>query len=314
MLSVFQDHVEYVFLAMAVSGIFFIIDDDIKLLVNKFELKRSLKMKQMNVRKTGSVSRHIAHMLDTLPGKKRRASEFIKVSVTLSAVVFIATAVCVGSPACFAAGSAVLAAPYIYLRSRYEKLISAAGEEREKLISLILSSYKMNNLNIEKAIEYAASQTADLPHTAPLLSKMLLRLRECSNENDVRDVTERFAEAAGGGWARTFAVNIRAAYIRGRDIHISLEEELKQISETKQLMQERMRSNNESVRMTFFMVPATLLITTVLAVRQMNMPLLQLIKAQFSNSTGCMLFMAILLLFIFNIVSTQIFLKKRTDL
>ena len=75
-----------------------------------------------------------------------------------------------------------------------------------------------------------------------------------------------------------------------------------------------MRSNNESVRMTFFMVPATLLITTVLAVRQMDMPLLQLIKAQFSNSTGCMLFMAILLLFIFNIVSTQIFLKKRTDL
>ena len=132
--------------------------------------------------------------------------------------------------------------------------------------------------------------------------------------DSVRDVTERFAEAAGGGWARTFAVNIRAAYIRGRDIHISLEEELKQISETKQLMQERMRSNNESVRMTFFMVPATLLITTVLAVRQMNMPLLQLIKAQFSNSTGCMLFMAILLLFIFNIVSTQIFLKKRTDL
>ena len=53
MLSAFQDHVEYVFLAMAVSGIFFIIDDDIKLLVNKFELKRSLKMKQMNVRKTG---------------------------------------------------------------------------------------------------------------------------------------------------------------------------------------------------------------------------------------------------------------------
>ena len=314
MLSAFQDHVEYVFLAMAVSGIFFIIDDDIKLLVNKFELKRSLKMKQMNVRKTGSVSRHIAHMLDTLPGKKRSASEFIKVSVTLSAVVFIAAAVCVGSPACFAAGAAVLAAPYIYLRSRYEKLISAAGEEREKLISLILSSYKMNNLNIEKAIEYAASQTADLPHTAPLLSKMLLRLRECGNENDVRNVTERFAEAAGGGWARTFAVNIRAAYIRGRDIHISLEEELKQISETKQLMQERMRSNNESVRMTFFMVPATLLITTVLAVRQMDMPLLQLIKAQFSNSTGCMLFMAILLLFIFNIVSTQIFLKKRTDL
>lgn len=314
MLNAFQDHVEYVFLAMAVSGIFFIIDDDIKLFVNKFELKRSLKLKQMNVRKTGSVSRHIAHMLDMLPGKKRRASEFIKVSVTLSAVVFIATAVCVGSPACFAAAFMALVGPYIFLRVKYEKMISAAGEEREKLISLILSSYKMNNLNIEKAMEYAASQDEDLPHTAPLLSTMLLRLRECSNEDDVRVVTDRFAEAAGGGWARMLAVNIRAAYINGRDIHITLEEQLRQISETKQLMQERMRSNNESVRMTFFMVPATLLITTIMAVRQMDMPLLQLIKAQFSNSTGCMLFMAILLLFIFNIVSTQIFLKKRTDL
>lgn len=314
MLNAFQDHVEYIFLGMVISGIFFIIDDDIKLLVNRFELKQSLKLKRMNVRKTGGISRHIAHMLDALPGKKRQASEFIRISVMLAAVIFAAAAVCVGSPACFAAAFTAFAAPYIFLRVRYEKLISAASEEREKLISLILSSYRMNNLNIEKAIEYAASQTEDLPHTAPLLSTMLLRLRECSNESDVRTVTDGFAEAAGGGWARTLAVNIRAAYINGRDIHITLEEQLRQISETKQLMQERMRSNNESVRMTFFMVPATLLITTILAVRQMDMPLRQIIKAQFSNSTGCMLFMAILLLFIFNIASTQIFLKKRTDL
>ncbi len=314
MLSVFRDYADHVFLAMFVSGIFFIIDDDIKLLVSRFELRRSLRMEQMNVRKTGSISRHIARMLDMLPGRKHDASWFIRISLTIAAAVFIVTAVSAGKPACFAAAAVALVMPYALLRVRYEKLRAEVSDEREKLMNLILTSYRMNNLNIEKAIEYAASQTDDLPHTAPVLSTMLLRLRECGDEDDVRRVTDRFAQAIGGSWARSLAVNIRMAYVHGRDIHITLEEQLKQTAETKQLMQERMRSNNESIRMTAFMIPATIAVTAALAAGQMDMSLLQVVKAQFSDNTGCMLFIAIVVLFMFNLASTQLFLKKRTDL
>lgn len=314
MLNVFRDYVEYVFLGMFVSGIFFIIDDDIKLLVSRFELRQSLKMKQMNVIKTDSISLHITQLLDMLPGKKRKASEFIRRSVTAGLVVLIVTAFAAGSPACYVAALLALAAPYIVLRIRCEKLRAEVSDEREKLISLILSAYRRNNLNIEKAIEYAAAQTDDLPHTSPVLSTMLLRLRECGNEEDVRNVTDGFAQSVGSGWARSLAVNIRMAYVQGRDIHMTLEEQLKQIVETKQLMQERMRSNNESIRMTAFMIPATIVITAALAAGQMNMPVSQVIKTQFSDSTGCVLFLVIIILFIFNLASTQLFLKKRTDL
>lgn len=314
MLNAFQDHVDLIFLGMLVSGIFFIIDDDIKLIVNRFELRQSLRLQQMNVRKTGGVSRHITALLDMLPGKKRKASDFIRRSVMAAAAAVLVTAVCVGYPACIAAGAVTLAIPYAFLRIRCEKLRAEVNDEREKLISLILSAYRMNDLNIEKAIEHAAAQTADLPHMSPLLSTMLLRLRECGNESDIRSVTDGFAKAVGSGWAKTLAVNIRMAYAEGRDIHITLEEELRQIAETKQLMQERMRNNNESVKMTVFMVPATIAITAALAVGQMDMPLTQVIKTQFSDSTGCLLFMAIVVLFVFNVAATQIFLKKKTDI
>lgn len=314
MLSMFRDYADHVFLAMFVSGIFFIIDDDIKLLVNRLDLRRSLRMEQMNVKKTGSISHHITQLLDMLPGRKRSASGFIRVSVTAAAVVFVITAVGAGAPVCFITAALALAVPYVFLRLRCEKLRAEVSDEREKLMTLMLSAYRMNNLNIEKAIEYAAAQTEDLPHTSPVLSTMLLRLRECSNEDDVRRVTDGFAEATGGSWARSLAVNIRMAYVHGRDIHITLEEQLKQTAETKQLMQERMRSNNESIRMTAFMIPATIAVTAALAAGQMNMSLLQVVKAQFSDSTGCMLFIAIIVLFIFNLASTQLFLKKRTDL
>lgn len=314
MQNAFLNHVEYIFFGMLISGIFFIIDDDIKLLISRFELRQSLKMKEMNVIRADSISRHIDVLLAILPGKRYSASDFMRISVAAATVVLILTAISAGAPACYAAALVTLFIPYIILRLKCEKIRSQVSDEREKLISIILSAYRRNNLNIEKAIEYAAAQNNDLPHTSQILSTMLLRLRECGDEKDVQNVTDGFAQAVGGGWARSIAANIRIAYVHGRDIHMTLEEQLKQVVETRQLMQERMRSNNESIRMTAFMIPATIVITTALAAGQMNMTISQIVKAQFGDSTGCMLFLVIMVLFIFNLASTQLFLKKRTEL
>ncbi len=314
MLSVFLDHIEYVFLGMVVSGIFFIVDDDIKLFVSRFELRRSLKAEKMNVIKGGNLNRHISHLLNIFPGKKVDASAFMRLSVILAVIIFIVTAIAVGAPVCFAVSVLSLVFPYILLRFRYEKLRSEVNDEREKLISTILSAYRINNLNIEKAIEYAAGQTKELPHTSVILSTMLLRLRECGNNADVRRVTDDLALSIGSSWARSLALNIRVAYISGRNVSLTLEEQLKQIRETKQLMQERLRSNSESIRMTTYMVPITMAVTAVMASSQMNMKISEIIKVQFGDSTACMLFITIIVLFAFNLAATQIILNKKTDI
>ena len=314
MLNAFQDHVEYVFLGMVISGIFFIIDDDIKLFISRVQLRHSLRMEQMNVMKKGSIEHHIAHMLSIFPGKNVSASGFIRTTGMFAAVVFIVTVMSAGAPACFASAGMALTVPYGILRFRYEKLRSEVNDEREKMMSILLSAYRINNLNIEKAIEYTAGQTKDLPHTSVILSTMLLRLRECSNDADVRRVMDDLAKSIGNGWARSFAVNIRMAYVSGRNISVTLEEQLKQIRETRQLMQERLRSNSESVRMTTFMIPITLAVTAVMACGQMNMTPIEIVKVQFGDSTACMLLIVIIFLFMFNMAATQLVLRKKTDI
>jgi hypothetical protein len=194
------------------------------------------------------------------------------------------------------------------------KLRTAIGQEREKLVSIMLSAYRMSNYNIEEAIEYTSSRKEDLPETSSLLSSLLLRLRECSNAEEIRKVTENFAEAAGGGWARILAVNIRMACTNGTDIHVTLEELLKQIREGKVLMEERMRSNSESLRMTTVMIPVTMAVTIVISLKQLDMSLKELITSQFSDNISCMLFLAIIILFMFNLAAAQLMKKRTIDL
>lgn len=316
MLKILCDYADDMLLLIFLAGIFLIIDNDIKIFLSRMRLRRELKLKELNIQKTGRLEHHITGLLDMLPdaGRGRNAADFIRRSVMTAAAVFIVTSLGAGFPAGVAAAAVVMLLPYMLLRMRCEKIRAAVNDECEKLLSTILSAYRINNFNIEKAIEHAAGQSAEIPRTSAILSTMLLRMRECGDEEDVRRVTEGFAEAVGSSWARLLAVNIRMAYVDGRDIHITLEEQLRQIKESKQLMQERLRSNNESMRMITYMIPAAMAITCVLAVGQMGMTPAELVKAQFGDSTACILMLLIVLFFIFNIGISKVVLMKKTDI
>lgn len=314
MLNVFHDYADHFFTAILCAGIFLIISDDLKVFVSRLRLRYSLRFKGTDIRKERGIRLHVEELLDMLPGKKIGAAAFMRITLVLSIAAFAASALSVGAPVCFAVSASAAVLPYAVLRIKCEKLRVEVNDEREKLVSLILSAYRMNNFNIEKAVEYAAAQSEDIPHTSALLSPMLLRLRECGNGDDVRRVTDGFAEAIDRPWARTLAASIRVAYVQGRDIHVTLEEQLKQIRETKQLMQERLRSNSESIRMTNFMIPATMALTVMLAVNQMGMTLKEFIKAQFGDSTAVMLFLLITVLFIFNLAASQLLKNNKIDL
>lgn len=314
MLNVFHDYADHFFTVMLCIGIFLIVFDDLKIFISRAYLRYLLRLKKVNIRRAGGLRLHIEEMLNMLPGKHMNTSAFFILTFVCAAAAFVGTAVTAGMPVCFAACAAAGAMPYAVLRLRCEKLRVEVNDEREKLLSLILSAYRMNNFNIEKAVEYAASQSEDIPHTSALLSSMLLRLRECSNGDDVRRVTDGFAESVNRPWGRALAASIRVAYVQGRDIHVTLEEQLKQIRETKQLMQERLRSNSESIRMTNFMIPATMALTVMLAVNQMGMTLKGFVMAQFGDSTAVTLFMMIIVLFVFNIGASQLLKNNKIDL
>jgi Flp pilus assembly protein TadB len=309
-----REYVDLICLLMFVFGIILIIYEDIKIMADKIQLRHSLKERSMNMRKSGKLKHHITMLLDMLPGKKMKASAFFTISAICFFTVFIVTANVMGAAVCIFASVFVGLLPYIVLRMKCIKLRTAIGQEREKLVSIMLSAYRMSNYNIEEAIEYTSSRKEDLPETSSLLSSLLLRLRECSNAEEIRKVTENFAEAAGGGWARILAVNIRMACTNGTDIHVTLEELLKQIREGKVLMEERMRSNSESLRMTTVMIPVTMAVTIVISLKQLDMSLKELITSQFSDNISCMLFLAIIILFMFNLAAAQLMKKRTIDL
>ena len=182
------------------------------------------------------------------------------------------------------------------------------------MLSILLSAYRMNGGNISEALEFTATQKKEIPETSPVLQQMVMRLRESENNDMIHRAVKSFADSVNSNWARLLAADIKLAFTEGAGISLALEEILNQLREAEVLMEERIRMNNEGSRMTIIMIPLTFVITTVMAVKQLDVPLTDMVRNQFSDATATIMFMAMIFMFIFNLAAGELVKNRKLDI
>ncbi len=300
---------------MFTIGVILLITDDIKLWIRKIMLRRSLQSRKRKRREQNWIEKHLEELFQLLPESKRiNPIIFAVCSLILGAIVLYVTAwtLSLGLSLLFSAVSGLV--PYVILRIRCEIVRSKVSGEGSKMISILLSAYRMNGENISEALEFTAAQKEEIPETSPVLKQMVMRLRESENDLMIGRAIESFISSVNSNWAKMLGADIRLAYTEGAGISLALEEVLNQLREAEILMEERIRLNNESSRMTVFMIPIAFILTFFMAIKQLDIPLVQLIKNQFSDGASTTMFMIMMLLFIFNLAAGEIIKHKKLDI
>lgn len=315
MVRLLSENVDVIVLAGFFLGGILVLWDDIDAAVTRVGLRRSLARRRRSRRRKAPWQLHLDGLFQLLPVSQRMEPEvFAAVSFAIAFVVMYLTVRSVSGAVCILFAMVSGMVPYGILRLRCEIVRSKVSGEGSKMISLLLSSYRMNGGNISEALEFTAAQIRDIPETAPVLQQMVLRLRESENDEMIFRATKGFADSIGSNWARLVAANIRLAFSEGAGISMALEEILNQLREAEILMEERIRMNNESSRMTVFMIPLTFVITTVMAVKQLDVPLADLIKNQFSDTAATVMFMSMIFLFLFNLAAGELIKNRKLDI
>lgn len=315
MVRLLSENVDLFVLAGFVLGGILVLWDDIDALITKVVLRRSLARRKRSRKRKSAWQLHIEDLFQLLPDSKRmEPGVFAAVSSALAFIVMYMTMRTVSPLLCITFALASGAVPYGILRLRCEIIRSKVSGEGSRMISILLSAYRMNGGNISEALEFTAAQDKDIPETAPVLQQMVLRLRESESDEMIYRATKSFADSVNSNWARQVASNIRISFAEGTGIALALEEVLNQLREAEMIMEERIRMNNESSRMTVFMIPLTFLITTVMAVRQLDIPLSDLLENQFGDTVATVMFMAMVFLFIFNLAACELVKHRKLDI
>lgn len=207
----------------------------------------------------------------------------------------------------------VTSLPLLLLWLRISSLRRKGSHEGERLTGEILREYRINNINIYEALEKVVSSNADIKITGRLLSRLLYELRYTANPEKIKAATDSFAYAVGTNWSKMLAHNIYIAAKDGCDVSGGMEDILIQLREAKSIMEERKQLNSEAVRMTYFMVPSTYLVTIFMAVKFLDIPLSKVFNNQFATYQGFMLFYLMVFLFIGNMGLIQFVLNQKFD-
>ena len=117
---------------------------------------------------------------------------------------------------------------------------------------------------------------------------------------DIKKNCKRFADEMGSVWGRMLAKCIELSAINGTDVSAGLTDILNQLKNAKKRNEEKKQLNSEAARMTGFLVPVMYVSTLIMSVRYLDIPLSRLLRNQFFNSAGIVMFLFIVILFISN--------------
>ncbi|MCQ2551971.1 MAG: hypothetical protein MJ148_01290 [Clostridia bacterium] len=154
------------------------------------------------------------------------------------------------------------ALPLLLLYSKMQALRNKGSQEGISLLTEMYRQYKMNSLNIFKAIELTIAAKGEYPICRKHLYVLLLRLQDAANADEIRRHCRALSFALGGNWGRSVASCIEIAASKGTDISLALLDILEQLKTAKALVEERKRLNSESMRMTLFLIPFLYIMTT----------------------------------------------------
>lgn len=203
--------------------------------------------------------------------------------------------------------------PVMVLFSKMQSMRNKGSQEGISLLTELYRQYKMNNLNMLKAVELTISSKGEFNICKKQLYIMLIRLQDAANNTEVRKCCKNMAFALGTNWSRSLATCIEISSTRGTDVSLALIDVIEQLKTAKKMAEERKRLNGESMRMTVVLVPLLYLLTIIVSLKYLNIPLLKFLNNQFMTPKGLFFFIVNLFLFVVNITIMNLIDSARMD-
>jgi len=205
------------------------------------------------------------------------------------------------------------AMPLMVLYSKVQSMRNKGSREGISLLSELYRQYKMNNLNMIKALEQTISSEGDFKICKKQLYILLIRLQDAASKKEIRACCKNLAFALGTNWSRSLATCIEISATKGTDVSLALIDVIEQLKTAKQMAEERKRLNGESMRMTVFLVPLLYILTIIVSLKYLNMSIVKFVSNQFFTPKGLFLFIVNLFLFVINLTIMNLIDSARMD-
>jgi len=274
--------------------------DDIELAISRYKLRHRLKVLRIKQKKLPGPFEYIKNVLElSFKTKKKRNAFFAFEAVLLITTLILSNYNC--SPL-FSLAVSILtaAAPLLILASRFEASRARQSHEGISLVSELHRQYRINNLNMNEAIEKTISSGGDYSLSSERLYGLLIHLRSSAGPIELRDAIDSFVFSFGTAWAKMLGQCIRLSVESGMDVSEGLSDIAVQLKQANKLDEKRRMMNGEASRMTLILVPLMYAVCMLAAIFYLKINVITLIKNQFFNPTGYLLFIGIILLFIVN--------------
>jgi len=301
--------VSFVIYLIFFIGIIFFEYDNINLAINRFRLTRRKRQKTEDV-KIILVSRNL---LASALGKD---IDGIWLVVAVVVIFLVSLIIALRN---FSLSVAILLAlfmstlPLLLLFTKMQTKRNRGSTEGISLLAELFRQYKMNGLNILKAIECTISAKGDYPVCRKQLYILLIRLQDVANFEDIKTSCKALAFSLGGNWGRSLASSIEVAAAKGTDISLALIDIQDQLKTAKRLSEERKRLNGESMRMILFLVPFLYVMTVFVSFKYLQIPFSRFLQNQLFTPKGLLLLIVNVCLFVINMCFMNIIGSTRMD-
>ncbi len=294
------------------SGITIFFQEDFKVIILRIKMGRRLRLR-MKQRKENPFIHHMELLAGTVTAGRLSGKQFITASGVLLTAVTVTGFQSYSPFIAVVFGMLIGCMPYVLCRIRLESMRRKASFEGEQFMAMLLSKYRLSSFNMRHALETMASDDKTPPLCRQLLLGMILSAQAAGSEEKIKEAFRFFEFAVNTNWSRMASYNMTVSYISGIDVSDALEDIVVQLREARTMTEERKRMNAESVRLVMIMVPASYVVSMLLAVKYVGVEADKLIRNQFFTSEGFAFFIFILFLFLANTAILKILENKRFD-
>lgn len=296
-----------------ISSLVFLFKDTFQSGYEILKMQNRLKARKAALKEEAPWKKHLRRMLALSLKKRVQPSAFLAFTALIFFIIFIVGMQNLSVAWSLTAAFLISAMPYLLLRVRMETIRRKGSFEGERLISEILSQYRMQEYNIYKTIEQVVLESEGMKTSGKLLFKLLLQIRNTGNPLVVKAATDEFAYGINANWSRMLANNIRISAERGTNVSFALEDILIQLREARTAAEERKRLNSESVRLVLFVIPAMYMGTILMSVNTLDISLKKFLLNQFYTPQGFLLFTLMIFLFLTNLALVEMIYNQRFD-
>lgn len=284
------------------------------LVLKKLKSKRKLINRLKTKEETENLlEQHLRKLLSSAIGDKVSIQAYLAFTISIMCITILVSLNSINLLATLMLSTSVGFLPYLFLRLKVENMRYRSSHEADTLMTSIINQYRIQNFNMQEAIEQTIHQTPELKATKKLLYRLVVQMRNSRNDFMLLKALQTFAFSIDTNWSRMLANNIYMAH-RGVNITLSLEDILKQIREAKVLKEDRIRLNGETFRMTTLLVPVLYLSTIFFALFFLDMTLNKVLQRQLYTAIGLMCFLVIIVLFFINVLLIEFVRNRKFDL